>query len=76
MYGSSDRFWSDLEAPGTTPRTPKRLPVTARSSQKVTHKWSPDSLKKSTNRAPPALLLGEPALLRFGGTLKEAPAAQ
>ena len=74
--GRPHRIWPDLEAPGTTPRTTKKLPVTARSSQKETHKCSSNSLKKSTNRAPPALLLGEPALLRFGGTLKEAPAAQ
>ena len=38
MVGRSHRIWPDLEAPGTTPRTPKRLAVTARSSQKETHK--------------------------------------
>ena len=53
--GRMHRIWPDLEAPGTTPRTPKSLPVTARSSQKGTHKWPSNSLKKSTNRAPPAL---------------------
>ena len=46
MYGRTDgrthRIWPDLEPPGTTPRTPKRLPVTARSSQKLTHKWPPN----------------------------------
>ena len=76
MDGWSHRIRPDLEAPGSTPRNPKRLPVTARSLQKGTHKSPLNSLKKSTNRAPPALLLGEPALLRFGDTLKEAPAAQ
>ena len=40
------RIWPDLEAPGTTPRTPKKLPVTARSSQKETHKCSSNSLKE------------------------------
>ena len=32
--GWPHRFWPDLEAPGTTPRTPKSLPVTARSSKR------------------------------------------
>ena len=40
--GRMHRIWPDLEAPGTIPRTPKRLPVTARSSQKVTHKCLPN----------------------------------
>ena len=74
--GRADRFWPDLEAPWTTARTSKRLPVTARSFQKMTHKSLSNSLEKSTNRAPPALLLGH---LRFStvlAVLKAAPAAQ
>ena len=44
MDGRTHRIWPDLEAPGTTPRNPKRLPVTARSLQKGTHKSPSNSL--------------------------------
>ncbi len=36
--GRMHRIWPDPEALGSTPRTPKSLPVTARSSQKEIHK--------------------------------------